>query len=93
MGLELPDSSWWSFSSSRRTRRLLPVLTTCSVYFLLCQFVTTANAFEPSSRQTLPYSVLEYPNNGTVSEQPPPAVVDGAISAGNGSSRADRRKF
>lgn len=82
MGLQLPDS--WS------TRSLLPVLTTCSVYFLLCQFVTTTEAFEP--RETLPYSVLEYPNNGTVSQQPPAAAV-GAVSAGNGSSRADRRKL
>lgn len=80
MGLQLPHS--WS-------RSFLPLLTTCSVYFLLCQFVTTVQAFEPP--QTLPYSVLEYPNNGTVMEQPPPAAV--AVSTGNGtSSRADRRK-
>jgi hypothetical protein len=31
---------------------------------------------------------LEYPQNGTVSPQPPAAV-----SAGNGSSRSDRREF
>lgn len=79
MRLQLPHS--WS-------RRILPLLTTCSVYFVLCQFVTTTQAFEAPQR--VPYSVLEYPNNGTVSEQPPPAAV--ALSAGNGTSRADRRK-
>jgi hypothetical protein len=75
MGLKLPDSWNRSFST----------LLTCSTVLLLCQFVTI-QAYEPP--QSIPYSVLEYPNNSTVSEQPPPAAV--AVSAGNGTSRADR---
>lgn len=64
------------------------LLKSLTLSYLFVNFIVTIQAQVPVQHSTYSEQVLEYPNNGTVSEQPPPAAV--AVSAGNGTSRADR---
>lgn len=71
----------------RSSNRSFLLSLTFFTYFLV-NLVTIIRAEVPVVPSSYSESALEYPNNGSVSQQPP-----ASISAGNGTSRADRRKF